>query len=125
MDRMEQNEGWTSTKDATTVASLVDPIVGRHVPYRLENGDLIIENNILLLIDQFDNSVCACQATPNNLILLEILPMSTLSDSSALSTTSESLTISMPTTSKSLTASMSVTSKSTTLMPTFKSKPQE
>jgi len=35
-----------------TVASLIDPIVGRHIPYRLENGDLIIQNDIILLIDQ-------------------------------------------------------------------------
>jgi len=26
--------------------------VGHHIPYRLENGNLIIQNDIILLIDQ-------------------------------------------------------------------------
>lgn len=34
------------------MSSIIVPIEGRHIPYRLDNGDTIIQNDIILVIDQ-------------------------------------------------------------------------
>jgi len=36
----------------TTVTSLIKPIARRHIPYRLDNEEYIIQDNIILLTDK-------------------------------------------------------------------------
>ncbi|XP_036144949.1 uncharacterized protein LOC118646357 [Monomorium pharaonis] len=61
----------TLGKEATIINK---PILGRHIPYCLENGDTIIQNGIILVTDQHDGLVYACQATTENLKLLKVIP---------------------------------------------------
>lgn len=39
------------------IASIINNLPGRHVSYYLENGDLIIQNDIILVTDQYSKQI--------------------------------------------------------------------
>ena len=48
---MGELDKWKPPTMEQTTINLIDPVVGRHVPYYV-NDNIIIENNVLLLMDQ-------------------------------------------------------------------------